>query len=117
MPSATFARLLAGRVSPACSCRAAPGLGRTGGDGLIPGNARINLMKSTESSPYMCAADVVGLKKGWENVSGETLPFFRGCPFGMWSVFTAETPRCEVQVLNLSSLPLAQLRASNEHSF
>ena len=63
MPGATFARLLAGRVSPACSCRAAPGLGRTGGDGLIPGNARINLMKSTESSPYMCAADVVGLKK------------------------------------------------------
>lgn len=63
MPSATFARLLAGRVSPACSCRAAPGLGRTGGDGLMPGNARINLMKSTESSPYMCALDVVGLKK------------------------------------------------------
>ena len=63
MPGATFARLLAGRVSPACSCRAAPGLGRTGGDGLMPGNARINLMKSTESSPYMCALDVVGLKK------------------------------------------------------
>ena len=52
MPGATFARLLAGRVSPACSCRAAPGLGRTGGDGLMPGNARINLMKSTESSPF-----------------------------------------------------------------
>lgn len=63
MPGATFARLLAGRVSPACSCRAAPGLGCTRGDGLISGDARMNLMKSTESSPYTCAADVVGLKK------------------------------------------------------
>ena len=96
MPGATSARLPGGRVSPACSCRAAPGLGCTGDDGLTPGDARINLVKSTESSPYTCAADVVGLKKsGWENVSSENLPFFTGCPFGMWSVFTAETSGCK----------------------
>ena len=62
MPGATLARLPVGRVSPARSAGQHPAW--AGGDGWPhTWGCMVNLVKSTESSPYMCAADTEGLKK------------------------------------------------------